>query len=82
MECDISYMLHKGARETETHSEESRSHVGLHVLIVEAHDLDQVLQCCHLHIFVGALRCFTHHLHDEVPLVLHDKEKTKIITLK
>ena len=31
------------------HSKESRSHVGLHVLVVETHDLDQVLQRCNLH---------------------------------
>ena len=29
---------------------EGRSHVGLHVLVVETHDLDKVLQSCNHHL--------------------------------
>ena len=53
-----------------THSEQRWAHVGLHEVVVEAHDLNQVLQGCHLHRDVGHLSSLTHHLHDDVSLTL------------
>ena len=63
----------------QTHREECGSHVGLHVLVVEAHDLDQVLQGSHLHVGVVTLRGLAHHLHDEVPLGLRGRKHGHII---
>ena len=62
-----------------THREECGSHVGLHVLVVEAHDLDQVLQGSHLNIGLVTLRGLAHHLHDEVPLGLRGRKHGHII---
>ena len=62
-----------------THREECGSHVGLHVLVVEAHDLDQVLQGSHLNVGLVTLRGLAHHLHDEVPLGLRGRKHGHII---
>ena len=57
-----------------THCKECRSHVGLHILIVETHYLDQVLKSCYLYRNIVALGGFTHNLHDEVTLGLSKRE--------
>ena len=70
--------LYRRPLNRQTHSEECRSHVGLHVLVVETHDLDQVLQCRHLHVVVWALSRLAHHLHDEVTLDLAGNMGNKV----
>ena len=56
-----------------THGKESRSHVVLHVLVVERHDLYKTLQGSYSHLYVWWLRCFTYYLHDKVSLRLKQK---------
>ena len=52
------------------YGEESLAHVGLHVLVVEVHDLDQILQGGHLDLIIGRLSCLAYDLHDVVALGL------------
>lgn len=46
-----------------TYSKESLAHIGLHELIVEIHDLDEVLQRRHFNIIVLGLRGLADNLH-------------------
>ena len=58
------------ATRSDTHREESGSHVVFHELVVERHDLDEALQRRDAHLRVARLRRLAHHLHDEVTLRL------------
>ena len=53
-----------------TYREESLSHVGFHVVVVQCHDFDKALQGSHSHLYVRRLRRLTHNLHYVVPLRL------------
>lgn len=56
-----------------TYSKKCRSHVVLHILVIERHDLDETLQSSNSYLVVGRLGRLTNHLHNEVSLRLQDK---------
>ena len=60
-----------------THCKKCWSHVGLHILVIETHYLDQVLKSCYLHRNIVTLGGLTHDLHDEMTLRLGKRERSE-----